>query len=349
MTGVGVTEAPTVMCMTAREATVVTHTDLDGIASAAIYLRLAGLDPETDAHVVFTEPYKLHRVLKQAPKARRLVIADLGPNASTINEIVSQLAKLRSGGVQVEWYDHHRWQAEWLEKLRSAGVKVYVDVTTCAAGVVAKYAPLEVGVEADEFTVRLASITCAADLWVWNEPMAGRLYRVIERYHGRRGDKWRRMILKGFYEGALWWPELEDALQEYLRLEFAGFEKSLKNTIVVEEAGCRIVGVLKPRGPPSTSILASSLLSRFSADIAVIVRRRGRGISLRSRRVNVREVAYKLGGGGHPRAAGAPLEMPLHLRLLSLLLPRVKLGYALKAVARAVGELGGCSKLLLED
>jgi oligoribonuclease NrnB/cAMP/cGMP phosphodiesterase (DHH superfamily) len=333
--------------MSRYEAVVVTHTDLDGVSSAAIYLRLAGLEPDVDAAIFFTEPYKLHKTLTSIPKAGRLVIADLGPNASTIDSIADRLHELARSGVRVEWYDHHRWQEEWITKLQSLGVRLHIDTSTCAAGVVARYAPAELNVEADDFTLKLAKVTCAADLWKWDEPMAGRLYRVVERYHGRRGDRWRRSLIRGFYSGALWWPELEDALAEYLRLEFKGFEKSLRNVSVVERAGCRIVGVLKARGPPATSIIASSVLSRYSADIAVIVRRRGRGLSLRSRAVNVREVAVELGGGGHPRAAGAPLNAPLHVRIASLLLPKLKLNYALRLVADAVERLGGCEKLKL--
>jgi oligoribonuclease NrnB/cAMP/cGMP phosphodiesterase (DHH superfamily) len=334
--------------MVAHEAVIITHTDLDGVSSAAIYLRLAGLEPDVDVIIHFTEPYKLHKVLNNLPDSKKLVITDLGPNASTIDAIAERLGRLVRDGARVEWYDHHRWQEEWITKIRSLGVKLHVDVSTCAAGVVARYAPQELGVEADEFVNRLARITCAADLWRWDEPMAGRLYRVVERYHGRRGDKWRRSLVKGFYSGSLWWPELEEALNEYLKLEFEGFNKSLRSVRIVERSSCRIVGVLKPRGPPAASIIASSLLSRYDADIAVIVRKRGRGISLRSRRVNVREVAVELGGGGHPKAAGAPLNMPLSLKLLSIFIPKLKLTYALKLVSEAVERLGGCEKLRLQ-
>ncbi len=324
--------------------TVVTHTDLDGVASAAIYLRLAGAEPDVDAEVVMTEPYKLHKVLSRLERRDRIAIMDLGPNASTFDEVLAALRGLVEAGVRVEWYDHHRWDEAWVKSLAEAGVRVHVDVTTCAAGVVARYAPDELEAEPDEFVERLVSATCAADLWRWDDPLAGRLYRVVDRYKGPRGDEWKRKLIRGFYEGSLWWPDLDEALEEYLRLEFKGFLDAERNVMVREIDGCRVVFVLKRPGPPNASILGNSLLSRYQADVAVIVRRRGRGMSLRSRSVNVREIAYALGGGGHPRAAGAPLQLPLLFRLVSIVYPRVRLRYAARLIEDALRRLGGCPR-----
>ena len=327
---------------------IITHTDLDGVASAAIYLRLSGLKLGVDASLTFTEPYKLHKTLNNVNGVDKIAIMDLGPNTSTIKEIADIIARLSSKGVTVEWYDHHRWQDEWITMLQKRGARVYVDTTTCAAGVVARYAPGELGVDTDEYAERLAAITCAADLWRWDEPMATRLYRVVDRYRGARGDQWRRKLVEGFASGSLWWPELDEALNEYLRLEFSGFNYAFKNTIVQDMHGCRVVAVLKKPGPPSASILGNALLSRFSADIAVIVRARGsKGISFRSARVNVREIALKLGGGGHPRAAGAPLNLSLLEKLIALFYPKIKLKAVMRSVETALRELGGCERLRL--
>ncbi len=320
--------------------TVVTHTDLDGIASAAIYLRLAGAEPGVDAEVVMTEPYKLAKTLANVKPRKRLAIMDLGPNSSTFSEVLSALKRLIEAGVKVEWYDHHRWDEAWIDELRKAGVGLHVDVSTCAAGVVARYAPQELESEVDEHIERLVSATCAADLWRWDDPLAGKLYRVVDRFKGARGDEWKRKLLKGFYEGSLWWPDLDEALEEYLKLEFKGFERAKRNTLVKSFNGCRVVFVLKEPGPPNASILGNALLSRYNADVAVIVRKRGRGISLRSRGVNVREIAYALGGGGHPRAAGAPLNLPLLYRLFSLVYPKARLRYAARLVEAAIQRVG---------
>lgn len=324
---------------------VVTHTDLDGVASAAIYHRVAGLVPGVETRLVMTEPYRLHRVLRSIGDAGRVAIMDLGPNASTFDEILDALASMARRGVRIEWYDHHRWEERWVAGLREAGVKVFIDTGTCAAGVVARFASKLYDVEVDDTTEKLVKATCAADLWRWDDPLAPRLYRVIDRYKGARGDEWKRKLVKGFFEGALWWPDLDEALDEYLRLEFRGFEKALRNTIVEDLGGCRAAFSLKDPGPPNASILGNALIDRLGADLVVIVRRRGRGMSLRSRDVNVREIAYRLGGGGHPRAAGAPLQLPLLYRLASLIYPKARLLYARRLVGKALEELGSCPRL----
>jgi oligoribonuclease NrnB/cAMP/cGMP phosphodiesterase (DHH superfamily) len=323
--------------------TIITHTDLDGVAAAAIYLRVVGASIDSgDVRLVFTEPYKLLKVIKNLGRSPSSVVAvmDLGPNASTIGELASKLSQMVKKGTRVEWYDHHRWDEDWLAKLREAGVNLFVDTSTCAAGVVERYATELYGVTSDEFAKELVGAVCAADLWKWDHPWAPRLFRIAERYRGRKGDAWRRMLVKGFSQGSLWWPELSLALDEYIRREFEGFRYSLKRLRLVEVNGCRVALVLKKPGPPSPSILGNGLASRLNVDVVVLVRTRGKGLSLRSRSVNVRDIAYHMGGGGHLRAAGAPLNMPLLLRAISRLLPSLRLRFAEKQLREVLKRVG---------
>lgn len=323
-------------------AVVVTHTDLDGVAAAAIYHRGRGLEPFVDTAVLFTEPHRLPKTLKSLKpgSTERLALMDLGPNDDTIAGIYTALDRLVKSGVYVEWFDHHRWRDEWLAAVRGSGASVYIDHSTCAAGVVASRVAA-----GDEFSQRLAAAACAADLWRWDDPMAGRLYRVTERYRGRRGDAWRRSMLSNFYQGLLWWSELDEALMEYLAKEFESFNDALKTVKIRAAGGCRFAVALKKPGPPNASIIASGIMSRFNVDFVAIIRRRGsRGISLRSRSVDVRLVAQWLGGGGHPRAAGAPLKAPWYMRLLFTLLPGMKLKWAERLLADVLEEKG-CPRL----
>lgn len=333
--------------MSSWRLTIITHTDLDGVGAAAAYLRLGGFVMGVDARVFFTEPYNLHRVLEQEARdpGERIAVMDLGPNAATMDVLKGLVEKIASQGARIEWYDHHRWEPGWLEELGSAGARLHVDTSTCATGVVAKYAPIELGVSDDPFVEELARAVCAADLWRWDHPLAPRLYRVAERFHGSRGDEWRRRMMKGFVEGSLWWPELDEALHEYLRREFEGFSYSLRHLMVFEAKGCKVVVALRRPGPPSPSIIGNSLLSRLGADVVGIVKSNGNGISLRSLGVDVRRIAVAMGGGGHPRAAGAPLNMNLLWRILSKLYPRLKLRYASRRLREAIEGLGGCPEL----
>ncbi len=324
---------------------IISHGDLDGVAGAAVYLLYARSVlklRDADYVIQFTEPYKLHKVLPQYLKAtQRLVIIDLGLNTDTFQNIVNTIARIGRGRI-IEWYDHHVWHDDWIATLQAHGVKLYVDRSTCATGVVARYAPRELNTKSnsfEEFAQKLIRAVCAADLWTWDDPLAPKLYRVALRYRGRRGDKWRRHLVNKFLEGLLWWDELNEALNEYLVREFKGVSYSLKNTIVKNINGYKVAFTLKPPGPPAAGIIASILSSRMAVDVVVVVHKRGRGLSLRSTRVNVQEIAKRLGGGGHPRAAGAPLKLNPLLSLASLLYPRIRLNHAVKLVEKALTEL----------
>jgi nanoRNase/pAp phosphatase (c-di-AMP/oligoRNAs hydrolase) len=65
------------------------------------------------------------------------------------------------------------------------------------------------------------------------------------------------------------------------------------------------------------SILAARVMGFTMADIVAVVDRSGK-ISLRSRGVNVRDLALALGGGGHAQAAGAKIAIPLSVKLAGI-------------------------------
>lgn len=320
---------------------IVTHTDLDGVASAAVYLRIIGLKP-TDATVLYAEPYNLNEVIgdyaDHVDSGDVVAIMDLGVNTSIFDSLLAMIEGLAKRGVEIEWYDHHVWGEE-AEKVRSVGVKLFIDRSTCATGVVAKYASQLRGVEVDEYTGELVSAVCAADLWRWTHHLAPKLFRVL----GRRDDEeWRAKLLEKLYSGILWDDEMQERLEEYVNGELKGFSKILSSVHVKEDGGCRVAAVYKKEGPPSNSMIGAALLYRFQADVAVIARENG-AISLRSRRVDVQKVASALGGGGHPRAAGARISLPFHVRILRVFWPSLYSRYVASVVLRAARAARVCS------
>jgi Predicted phosphohydrolase (DHH superfamily) len=68
----------------------IVHNDFDGTASAAVYARAIKSLPK---NVFFTEPNKLHSLLAslELRGVYNVMIADLGINASTFNEIIRNL------------------------------------------------------------------------------------------------------------------------------------------------------------------------------------------------------------------------------------------------------------------
>lgn len=82
-------------------------------------------------------------------------------------------------------------------------------------------------------------------------------------------------------------------------------------------------------------------MGRYNSDIAVIIRGNG-AISLRSRSVNVQRVASMLGGGGHPRASGAKINLPLWIKLVSRLYPKIVSWHVARVVYKTALKASVC-------
>ncbi|BAN89565.1 DHH family phosphoesterase [Aeropyrum camini] len=317
---------------------IITHTDLDGIGAGAVAVRLLGR-VEGGYTVVFAEPYNVHNaiedILDHLEKGDLVVISDLGANRESLPKAAELLASAITRGVTVKWFDHHVWSDYELDMLRKAGVEVTVDNSTCAAGVVARYLTPDSG---DRFIEAFVDAVCSADLWRWTHPLSGKLFRVV----GERNleMEWKHKVLAKFASGTMWDEELEAKLEDYVNDELKGYTMAIRNAVRLERNALRIASTYKNfRGPPSSSMIGALLLHRYAADIAVIVRSDG-GLSLRSRKINVQPIARALGGGGHPKAAGAKIEIPLLIKLGSRLYPKILSLYTARLVAAKAAEIG---------
>jgi len=109
---------------------------------------------------------------------------------------------------------------------------------------------------------------------------------------------------------------------------------------VFDVNGIRIAVVEKSE-KVENSILATRVMSLAKAEIVAVVDRSGK-ISLRSRGVNVRDLALALGGGGHMQAAGAKIDLPITTRIASILRTKALLehvGRVLKEYADYIKKL----------
>ncbi|MEL9940505.1 MAG: DHHA1 domain-containing protein [Ignisphaera sp.] len=288
----------------------ITHTDADGVAAAALYTYLVG-----DNHkVVFVEPYNLkkalYRVYKKRPK--HVAIFDLGLNADTIDFAAGVVELLRGKGAEITWFDHHVWEDDWIKRVVGTGAKLFIDRSTCATGVVAKYVTPTRPVD-QAFVKELVDAVCGADLWRFDHRLSPFFMRLI-----RRGDtdEWRLHIYETLSRGVIWTEELEDKVVKRFEEEVEELSKK-PLTRILEKNGVRVAITLKSQ-KVENSILASRVMSIAGADIAIVVDRSGK-ISLRSRGFDVRKIAVALGGGGHKTAAGAKIDIPIHIKILGML------------------------------
>ncbi len=323
---------------------IITHTDLDGVGSAAAILRTMDL-VDGGATILYAEPYnvdeKLDSISEYVEEGDRVVVADLGPNRDSFNKAVESIRDITGRGAEVEWYDHHVWSEDEEEALRRAGARLFIDKSTCATGVVARYATSLHGAEVDEVLRELESIVCAADLWRWDHPMAPKLARIVGWNSDEERDEWRSRVAYKLAQGIFWDDEFEERLQDYVTKELSGYNKVMRTIYVKESGKCRVAAAYKLRGPPANSFIGGMLQSRYQADIAVIIRPNG-GVSLRSRSIDVQIIAKAMGGGGHPRAAGAKISFPLWVRLFNYIYPKAYSRYTAGLVYKIAVKTRSC-------
>lgn len=297
-----------------------THTDLDGIGSAAVYIRFyirsRGFG-KGEYVVFFAEPEELGEALEEILDLRqdqgsRIAIFDLAPNPGNLDRVELLLRMLKERGVEVEWYDHHVWSEEALSRL-SRLARLRIDTSTCSTGAVVSASEIF-----DQYARSLASAVCSADLWGFWDSNSPWLYRLAIF---RRDDLWKKILIDimlraDSVESIVEWgrPYVARIFDRELRL----YNVYRKRTRVSAIDGVRVVSVVKRHREMPTSHLANYMLSSYKSDIAVVINPRG-PVSFRSRRCDVRAVAEKLGGGGHRPASGAFVKIPLFLRLLSTL------------------------------
>lgn len=307
---------------------IITHTDMDGVGSAAIYIYLQGIRP---MNIYFTEPYLLHRTMKKLANVKnidKIVLMDLGANPKIFDEVIGYINRIRSRGIDVEWYDHHVWNEEWINRLRELGVRIVIDRSTCGAGVVARHAPRTRKDFDEEFLSEVVSGVCAGDLWRFDHWRGPWYLRLVKRRDKR---EWRLYVIDVISRGTAWTGEFTEKVRERLEIELR--EYSLIDSYIVKaRANGYLIAVAPNSDNVSNSFTAAYVMGRTGADIVGIVSRNGK-LSLRSGNVNIRELAVALGGGGHPRAAGALIRLPFIVRLKALFSVKPVLEYTLKVLA----------------
>ena len=308
----------------------IVHNDFDGTASAAVYARAVGSLPKT---VFFTEPNKLHTLLRslELRGVYNIMIADLGINANTFNDIVKELRRLINQGAKIEWFDHHVWKDEWKEELKKIGVNLYHDTSTCGAGVIYKYKNPN-----DNFSRKLASADCSVDIWLHDDPMGEKLRRIVEN---NKDYSWKNELIKTFFNGILWNDAFDKILEETMSKELEGYKKVMKSYRLLEINGYKVIIAVRWKGPPDISYASQFLMTRTGA--SVFVSANGKSISFRSREIDVRQFAVRLGGGGHPLAAGAQLKVPLLYRFLNKIgIKSPMLNWVTKVVQNVITDVG---------
>lgn len=316
---------------TLTDTIIITHRDLDGIAAAALYVYCKKA-LQRSYRILYTEPDQLSKILRKFySRGVRYVIIDIGLN----RDVYDELNSMDLNSLSIEWYDHHVWDENWLKKLRAKGLNIYVDRSTCGTGVVAK------SVCSDEGRVRdLVEIVCGADMWNFQRYESTFLFRYADV---ENDDEWRHTVFNTvakYLNGEISCI-VDHTLNEVSRYVDVELEKLSLLPNEVEKIlldGISICVYVKEYRIPSASIIGNLMLSM--CDIALIVNESLNRLSFRSSKCNVRDLALVFGGGGHVRAAGAPLKTPLLYKVFKSLSPEMTRRGIVNEIIRKIKEAG---------
>ena len=264
----------------------------DGEADAALE------DPEPTPHSVALIPASPHdvedalaRVAEYGDDGIDIFVCDLAPDR--YEYIEDELEAALETAEQIAWYDHHQWGDDVAQSVREVGVDLVVGDSDeeCSADVV--YRSLEY--DFDSMYEELAAVTRDHDLWLredsrsddladyayWTDPAE---YVEVVREYGVDLPAW---------------------VEEYIAERRVEKEALIEQAVAraeLREIGGYTVGITY--GRCSQNEVAEAMREQ-GADASVIVKPAG-SASIRGTDAFDRchEVAGKVNGGGHPKAAG---------------------------------------------
>lgn len=275
--------------LAAAEVVVLADPDADGLTATALVEAVHG-----SVTLVPTEPRSLvdnlTRVAETIDAPSAIYILDLAPDAE--DDIDAVLGSIVDAADLVAWYDHHQWSNEAIEDVESAGVDLAVGSSDEVATVDVALEELEVE---GEHWRSLVAVVRDHDLWLKEDPRSD---DIADFAHWSEPSRFIEVIS----EYGLDLPSsVEDDLEARRREKDALIEAAIARA-EYRDVGGYTVGITY--GRCSQNEVAEGM-RQSGADAAVVIKPGG-GISLRGTETFSRchEVAERLDGGGHPKAAG---------------------------------------------
>ncbi|CCC39053.1 DHH family phosphoesterase [Haloquadratum walsbyi] len=251
--------------------------------------------PESAVALITASPYSiddaLSTVAMEAPVGVDVYICDLCPDE--FNWIETELTAVADRAETVAWYDHHQWDSSTADAVRDCGVELVIGASDeeCSTDVALRSLPYEFESQWSE----LATVTRDHDLWIKEDARSDDL---ADYAYWAPPEEYATVV--GTYGADL--PTLASRYLELRRVEKNALIDAAVDRAELTTVGPWTVGITY--GRCSQNEVAETLRSQ-GADAAVVVKPAG-SASIRGSETFERahEVAGRLNGGGHPRAAG---------------------------------------------
>ena len=276
--------------LSGADTVVVADSDADGLACVALIREAVG-----DAALLGAGPHDLDRALERVAEFGRegltLFVCDLSPDST--ETIAGPLSAIAGHAEAIRWFDHHQWNEAVAADVREMGVDLSVgdSETECSADVTLR----ELDHDFEERFSDLVAATRDHDLWIREDPRSDDL---ADYAYWTEPEEYVETVRA---HGADLPAEAEAFLEERRVLKADLIERAVRRAETVE-VGPYTVGVTYGRCSQNE---VAEALREGGADAAVIVKPAG-SASIRGTEAFQRchEVAGRVGGGGHPKAAG---------------------------------------------
>ncbi|GAY25736.1 hypothetical protein ATG_09390 [Desulfurococcaceae archaeon AG1] len=280
--------------------------DVDGIGSAAIALRNTGSRRLYLVGYDLSAWADLGRLLRKGCRSNgsiEILISDLNPGKRHIEILAESLVGCPSK--KISWVDHHVWRDEVLSFAERLGyIDLYIDRSRTATENMARF----FNVESDPALKPLLELSRDTDYGLFRHPLSEPLTDTIRYSLYAEGDKafLKRLALK-FSKGVFWDYEVDSKWALAIERKRKAIEDIRNNSREVVIGGYKALVIISD--PVVGSRIAVRESGRRGYDLAFVVYKNGAVIIARgSENINCAEIAWKLGGGGHPHVAGAQID-----------------------------------------
>lgn len=304
--------------------------DIDGLASAAVVERFLIYHEKADPATLNLVPVnyndfrrKLAKVAGKAIPSDRVWIVDMNVDKEWLvsrlfnPSVLASLKKMAKKQCEIVWFDHHLWTDDVISKVRPlvSFFQINSGAPSACHLIKEKFLP------DDEVARGLSALADETDRFMWLRAQEEKKidwsqlhwqWYLISESVTKKLVSQQRIIDRMAEAGASLDSTLQDMALKVKARNDEGLSRVLQKTEVRDISGLK--ASVTPVYSPSckASLLGLHVYFNTNADLCVMLFPNG-VISIRSAKGLARNLALKLGGGGHQKAAGA--QMPFLNRL----------------------------------
>lgn len=320
-----------------KDIVILTHGDIDGIASAAIllrYLRIKMNVKDENIELIFTGPSALPEKLKELinSNVKTIYITDISINIKNSENTKGIIKKLNSEGKRIIWINHHQWSIEDINEIMKSVESIVVEKTLSTARIV-----YEKFMKEDDISRKIAEYADDIDALTdkFDESF---ILRALSFKNG-----WKEKLIMKFSNGIFWDEEISREAEKVKRIAERDINEAYKKTKIYETKSGLKFGLIDLRGTETPkSWLAKRISEKFNLDFT-IVWRKDYAISIyignKSKNINLLKIAEEFGGGGHPFACGFRIKLSWKSKIINYLTLKRKILKEVEDVVKKTIEL----------